>query len=71
MNKALGLALLAGGIILLIFGISAADSFGSDVSRAFTDKPTDKSMWMIIGGIAAMIFGAVLSFTSRKSLPRA
>jgi hypothetical protein len=69
MNKALGLALLAVGIALLIWGISAADSFSSEVSRVFTDKPTDKSMWLIVGGIAATIFGAVLSFSSRR-LPR-
>ena len=70
MNKALGLALLGVGIVLLIWGINAADSFSSDVSRVFTDKPTDKSMWLIIGGVAATISGIVLSFTSRR-LPRA
>jgi len=42
MNKPLGIALLAVGIMLIIFGLNASDSFGSDVSRFFTGKPTDK-----------------------------
>lgn len=59
MNKPIALALLAVGIVLIIFGISATDSFSSDVSRFFTGKPTDKAMWLLIGGIAAGIIGAV------------
>jgi zinc transporter ZupT len=59
MNKAISLALLAGGIILIIVGINATDSFNSDVSRFFTGSPTDKAVWTLIGGIAASIVGAV------------
>ena len=36
------LAQLAGGILLIIFGVSAAQSFSSDISRFFTGSPTDK-----------------------------
>lgn len=57
MNKAIAMALLIGGIVLAIFGISAADSFGSDVSRFFTGHPTDKAMWMLIGGVTAAAVG--------------
>ena len=57
MNKLIGLVLLAGGIVLMIYGISASDSFTSDVSRFFTGSPTDKAIWMTIGGIAAIIIG--------------
>ncbi|MBC8126723.1 MAG: DUF3185 family protein, partial [Gloeobacteraceae cyanobacterium ES-bin-144] len=42
MNKGMGLALLAVGIILIVFGFSAADSVSSSFSRAFTGAPTDK-----------------------------
>jgi uncharacterized membrane protein YidH (DUF202 family) len=56
-NKLIGLILLAGGIVLVIYGISASESFTSDVSRFFTGSPTDKAIWMIIGGIAAVIVG--------------
>jgi len=59
MNKGIALALLVGGIVLAIFGISAAESFSSDVSRFFTGNPTDKAMWMLIGGIVAAVVGLV------------
>jgi divalent metal cation (Fe/Co/Zn/Cd) transporter len=59
MNKAVSLAILAGGILLLIFGVSASKSLGSDISRFFTGSPTDKAIWMIIGGVVATIIGLV------------
>jgi hypothetical protein len=58
-SKAIGIALLAVGIILLVYGISASDSFGSEVKEVFTGTPTDKSMWLIIGGVALGIIGLV------------
>ena len=57
MNKIVSLALLVGGVVLIIFGIQATNSFGSDVSRFFTGSPTDKAIWMLIGGIVAAIVG--------------
>ena len=57
MNKIIFLALLAGGIVLIIFGIKATNSFSSDVSRFFTGSPTDKAIWMLIGGIIAAVVG--------------
>ena len=67
MNKALGIALLAAGIILLVFGINASQSFSSDVSRFFTGSPTDKSVWMMIGGVVAAIVGVFLLVTGRAT----
>jgi len=66
MNKAIGIALLAGGIVLIIFGINASDSFSSDVSRFFTGSPTDKTMWFLIGGIVASILGFASLFLRRS-----
>jgi len=57
MNRAIAIALLVGGIVLALFGINASDSFSSDVSRFFTGNPTDKAMWMLIGGVAAVAVG--------------
>ena len=59
MPKAVALALLVGGILLIIFGVSAAGSFSSDIARFFTGAPTDKAMWMLIGGVVLSIVGAV------------
>jgi hypothetical protein len=59
-NRPIGIALLAVGIILALFGLSASQSFGSDVSRFFTGTPTDKSMWMLIAGAALAVVGLFL-----------
>ena len=58
MNKPISLILLIVGIVLIIYGVSAADSFGSDLSRFFTGSPTDKTIWLLIGGVVAAIVGA-------------
>jgi amino acid permease len=57
MNKLILLAILAGGVVLVIYGVAATDSFSSDISRFFTGSPTDKAIWMLIGGIVAIIIG--------------
>lgn len=57
MNKPIALAFLAAGIVLLIFGVNATNSFSSDVSRFFTGSPTNKAVWMMIGGIILSIAG--------------
>lgn len=57
MNKVVSLAILAGGILLIIFGVSASKSFSSDISRFFTGSPTDKAIWMLVGGTVATIIG--------------
>ncbi len=57
MDKTIALAILAGGILLVGFGISASNSFSSDISRVFTDAPTDKAIWMLVGGVIVTIIG--------------
>ena len=57
MNKTISIALLVGGIVLIVVGINATNSFSSDVSRFFTGSPTDKAVWMLIGGIVAGVIG--------------
>ena len=59
MNKAIFIAILAGGIILLIFGINAYNSTSSDISRFFTGSATDKSTWMLVSGAIATVLGLV------------
>lgn len=57
MYKGLSIALLAVGILLIVWGVRAGDSFSSDVSRFFTGSPTDKTVWMLIGGSVASLAG--------------
>ena len=58
MNKILSLALLVGGIVLIAYGINASDSLGSDLSRFFTGSPTDRTIWLLLGGLVAATLGA-------------
>ena len=57
MNKVVSLVIFAAGIVLVVFGVAATKSFSSDISRFFTGSPTDKAIWMMIGGIVAIIIG--------------
>jgi hypothetical protein len=66
MNKIVSLALLAGGILFIILGINATNSFSSDVSRFFTGSPTDKAVWMLIGGIVAALAGLAMLLRSPR-----
>jgi Protein of unknown function (DUF3185) len=61
MNKPIGIALLVLGVILLIFGINASNSFGSSVSNFFTGSPTDKSIWLLLGGVVSLILGGAMA----------
>jgi hypothetical protein len=68
MNRPIALGLLVAGIILAVFGINASHSVSSNVSRFFTGSPTDKAMWMLIGGILMAVVGLVgLGLGSRKA----
>lgn len=67
MNKPISLALLVGGIILIIYGVSASDSTASGLSRFFTGNPTDQTMWLLVGGIVAAIAGAAGLFRGSKT----
>jgi hypothetical protein len=68
MTRAVSLALLAVGILLLILGINASNAFSSDVSRFFTGSATDKATWMLVGGVAGIVIGLVgLLRTPKKS----
>lgn len=66
MNKLLSLTLLAVGVILIAYSIQASDSIGSDISRLFTGSPTDKTIWLLVGGgIASAIGVGGLMFRSK------
>jgi small-conductance mechanosensitive channel len=60
------IALVIGGIALIVFGVSASNSLSSDVSRFFTGSPTDKAVWLLVGGAAASVAGTVGLFLGSK-----
>ena len=66
MNKTMSILLLVCGGVLIILGINATNSFSSDVSRFFTGSPTDKAIWMLIGGVIAGVIGLVGTLRGSK-----
>ena len=66
MNKIISLALLVGGIVLIIMGFNATNSFNSEVSRFFTGTPTNQAVWMVIGGSIAAVVGLAMMWRSPK-----
>ena len=65
MNRIIAIALLVAGVVFMVLGFQATKSFSSDVSRFFTGSPTDKAIWMLMGGLVAAIVG--LTMTLRGS----
>lgn len=66
MNKALAIAILVTGIVLLVFGINAQDSVASNAKEMVTGNPTDKSMWLIVLGLIGVIIGGLNAFFGRS-----
>jgi len=71
MRMPIGLVLTAVGIVLLIIGINASESFASDVSRVFTGEPTDRAIWFILGGVVAVVAGLGIAFVPTSLSKRA
>jgi len=57
MNKGISVALLIVGVLLVVWGVSAFDSASSDVSQVLTGSPTNKAIWLLVGGIIAGVVG--------------
>lgn len=67
MNKAMSIAVLIVGIVLLIFGINAHDSIASNAKEVVTGTPTDKSIWLIVLGLIGIVVGGLGAFFRRSS----
>ncbi len=70
MNKAIGIALLVVGVILIVYGINGSNSISSNISQTFTGSPTNKTLWLLVVGSAAAIVGFVLTLMGFKSFPK-
>ena len=55
---------------MISYGVSASESLGSDISRFFTGSPTDRTMWLLIGGIVIAAIGLGGLFTSNRNRAR-
>ena len=65
MKRIIGIALLVGGIIALIYGFNAKDSVESKLTETFTGSPSDHAKNLIIGGAVASAVGIGLILFKR------
>ncbi|MGH8127856.1 MAG: DUF3185 family protein [Gammaproteobacteria bacterium] len=70
LKKIIGLAILAAGIVLLVFAYNAYHSTASHVSRVFTGNATDNAMWFLIAGIVCVVVGLGVTLLSPRLLRR-
>jgi len=56
-TRTLSLGLIVLGVVLIVLGVIASDSVSSDFSRFFTGQPTDKTIWLLLGGGLATVVG--------------
>lgn len=68
--RILGILLFVAGIVLLIFGVADMDSFSSQVSNFFTGSPTDRAVWLTIGGVVCICAGAGSALWPTRSVVR-
>jgi hypothetical protein len=68
MNKIVAIAFLVVGIILLCLSYNSYHSAASDVSRVVTGASTDKTVWLLVGGIFATGAGLSGTLGSQKKL---
>ena len=66
MRIAIGIGLAVVGVVLLIMGINASESLASEISEFFTGNPTDKAVWMIVGGVGCLVAGLVAAALPMK-----
>jgi hypothetical protein len=57
MKKFVWVGLLVAGVVFLVLGFQAMNSLESDVNRVFRGTPTDKSVWMLVGGGLCALVG--------------
>lgn len=65
LHRILGAAMLAIGIALAVWGIQASDSIASSFHRFFTGTPTEKSIWLLVGGAIVASIGVGLLASKR------
>ena len=55
MKKAISAGLFIAGLLLLYFGYQEYQSIGSEVEEFFTGSPSNRALWMLIGGAAGCL----------------
>jgi hypothetical protein len=66
MKKVIGIALLAGGVVLLINGMKAHDSVESKFNEVLRGSPSKNAVWLLAGGAACSVAGVALILLPSK-----
>lgn len=67
MRNPFGLALVLIGVVLLVLGFFASESVSSSFSKFFTGEPSDRAIWLFIGGIACIGVGGGLTWRASRN----
>jgi len=70
MQTFVGGLIVALGVLLVLHGLNASESIASEISRFFTGSPTEKSLWLMAGGVVAVVFGLVIASVRGKQQPK-
>ncbi|WP_018865163.1 MULTISPECIES: DUF3185 family protein [Thioalkalivibrio] len=66
-SRILGIALLVGGVILLVMGYNATEGLGEELHETLTGRYTDETRMYFIGGGIMAVVGLVLTvFGARR-----
>ena len=67
MQTFVGAIIAALGVLLVLHGLNASESISSEISRVFTGSPTEKSLWLLAGGIVAVVVGLAIASVRGKA----
>ena len=66
-TKLLGIILFVVGIVCLGLGWQQSESVGDEVKHFFTGDYTEKTTWLVVGGIVATVVGLIsLAIPTRR-----
>jgi Protein of unknown function (DUF3185) len=66
MQKGFGIVCLIAGVLLLVWGYNLSQSVSGQFHRVFTGSPSDKAMWLYIGGAVLCTAGVFQIFMAKK-----
>lgn len=65
MFRMLGAAALAVGVVLLVFAFNASNAPVEQIADTLTGRYTDRTMWYLLGGVAAVVAGGSLIMSGK------
>ena len=60
-KRVAGIVLLVVGVILIVVGMNASESVSDRLSNFFTGQFTDETVWVLVGGVASILLGLMLT----------